>query len=150
MDASAKKLVDELLETRRSLRTLARRESAIRTALDIMGIRVPDDYGYMGKIEDLYVETFAFRAMSLPDACLKVLEDHKDISLDKNRIEYLLTLGGYPFEAKDPTNSVEVNLRKLAADGRCTVTKGSGSTASEYRAKRKESNAVENSRATKT
>src|SRR5260221_682447 len=103
-----------------------------------MGIRVSDDFGYMGTVEDRYAERVPFRIMSLPDACMAVLVDHRDISLDKNQVEYLLTLGGYPFEAKDPTNSVEVNLRRLAADGKCEVTKGAGSTASEYRAKRKE------------
>jgi hypothetical protein len=136
MDRSAKKVVDELIDVLRSQRKLKRREEALRTALDIMGIRVPDELGYMGSREEQYAEKLPFKARSLPDACMMVLEDHRDISMDKNQVEYLLTLGGYPFGAKDPTNSVEINLRKLAVDLRCDVTRGAGSNPHRYRAMR--------------
>jgi len=107
--------------------------NGIRVSMDVLGIRVDDSYGYMSTLETRYAERKPFRGLSLGKACLTALADHRDISLDKNQMEFFLILGGYPFAAKDPTNSVEVTLRKLAGDGRCEVEKGSGPTGNRYR-----------------
>ena len=151
VDASAEKLVNELVKIRRRKHELDRREAAIRTALDVLGIRVDNAYGFLNKLESKYADNRPFRDTSLPDACLTVLADHDGVALDKNQVEYYVTLGGYPFNAKDPTNSIEVTLRKLAAGGECAIDEpGLGSTASRYSARRdrKEPNAVANSRTT--
>ena len=37
-----------------------------------------------------------------------------------------MTIGGYEFKAQDPTSSVEVTLRRLATDGKCSVIKQAG------------------------
>jgi hypothetical protein len=91
--------------------------------------------GYMraAKLEEEYISNLPFKDKFLPDACLTVVNDHQGMGLDKKQAEYALALGGYPFDAKDPTNSVEVTLRKLASDGRCDVIKGSGTLMSRYR-----------------
>ena len=76
-----------------------------------------------------------------------VLEDHRamDVWLDKGQVEYLLSLGGYQFKAKNPTNSVEVTLRRLAsgANPKCEVEKGAGPHGNRYRASRKKENGDE-------
>jgi hypothetical protein len=150
MDLSAEKLVNQWISLRRKRREIERQETAIQTALDILGIRVDNVYGFMDRLESRYADSRPFRSASLAEACLTVLSDHDGLALDKNQMEYFLRLGGYPFDAKDPVNSVEVNLRKLAAERQCEIAeKGLGSTASRYRApKGKERNAVEDSRAT--
>jgi hypothetical protein len=133
VDPSGRKLVDEFLSLWQQRTRLDERMNALRVSMDVLGIRVPNDYGYMGTVESRYAERKPFRDCSLGASCLTVLTDHHEISLDKNQMEFFLILGGYPFEAKDPTNSVEITLRKLAVAGKCKVTKGAGPSGSRYR-----------------
>jgi hypothetical protein len=148
MEPSVKKLVDEWESVRRSRLAMDQRLNAIETALTIMGIRVDDRLlmmrgevqasRYVKTTESRYVQEKPFRHTSLSEGCLMVLEDHRDmgIRLDKGQIEYLLVLGGHQFKAKDPTNSVDVTLRRLASDGKCEVEKGAGPHGNRYRANR--------------
>jgi hypothetical protein len=131
MDASAKKIVNELHAIHRKQIELKQRERALRTALNVMGLR--HDYLEMGLfLESKYLDRQPFADKSLPEGCLMILADLKGTSADKNQVEYLLAIGGYPFEAKDPVNSVDVTLRNLAANGKCEVQKGTGSTPNLY------------------
>lgn len=141
MDPSAKKLVDEYERLRRQRVRIDRTMDGIRTSLTIMGIRVDDGVGFMDRLESKYADQKPFREASLGQACLKVLADHEGFRLDKGQVEFLLTLGGYPFEAKDPTNSVEVTLRKLAADGKCEVDRQGGPLGNRYGAVKAHGNA---------
>jgi hypothetical protein len=138
VEPAVRKLFDEKMALQRRRRELNRREAAIDTALEILGITAKEEAmarGYMraAKLEEEYISNLPFKDKSLPDACLTVVNDHQGMGLDKKQVEYALALGGYPFDAKDPTNSVEVTLRKLASDGRCDVIKGSGTLMSRYR-----------------
>src|SRR5712691_9279229 len=63
--------------------------------------------------------------------------------LDKNQVEYLVRRGGFEFKTDDPTNSVNVTLRRLAEDDLCEAHGGKGSRAIKYRFKKeREPNAV--------
>src|SRR5882724_4526189 len=121
VDPSAKKLVDEYQKLRRQRLHIDDRMRAIQTALTIMDVRIDDGAGFLDAVEAKYADTRPFREMTLADSCLKVLQDHDGFGMDKNKVEFLLTLGGYPFDAKDAVNSVEITLRTLASDGKCEV-----------------------------
>ena len=138
MEPAIKKLLDEKMAIRRRLRELSKREGAVDTALEILGIRVTEEAmlrGFMrvSRLEDEYDSAKPFKEKFLPEACLRIINDHDGMGLDKKQVEYCLVVGGYPFEAKDPTNSVEIALRKLAADGQCDAIKGTGTQLSRYR-----------------
>lgn len=156
MEPAVKKLLEEKVAIHRRRYELDKRERAVDTALEILDIRVARQAMLMGyvraaRLEEQYESSQPFRDKTLSAACLAVINSHEGMGLDKNQVEYLLTIGGYPFEAKDPTNSVEVTLRKLAKEGKCEVETGSGSSASRYRLlrNRKVTNDVEDSGATK-
>ena len=134
MDASAKKLVQELETLRRQRVKIDRRMEGILTSLDILGIRAPEEGPVFthGITEDFYAEGKPFLHTSLSVACLPVLRDF-DVWMDKNQVEYLVTVGSYPFEAKDPTNSIEMALRRLATEGKCAIEKRGGPHTSMYK-----------------
>lgn len=139
VDPSAKKLVDRIEHLRQKRTMIDQEIDALNTALGVMGMSV-ESRDIIGdsdphRFETRYSAAKPFREMTLGPACLKILADHAPSSLDKNQTEFLLTIGGYPFKAKDPTNSVEVTLRKLASDGKCEADKPGGPHGSRYRAK---------------
>lgn len=127
VEPAVKRLLDERESLRRKRMALDRQIVALDVALGVLGVRVKDQRGdYTEVVEEHYAKDQPFKNLSLAAACLMALRDHADLLLDKNKVEYLLTLGGYQFEAKDPTNSVEITLRKLAAEGKCKAIKRPG------------------------
>src|ERR1017187_4721180 len=106
MEQSARKLIKERSQLQQQIAKIDERIKAINTALEIIELRLANDPKFT-EVEN---------------------------SIDKNQMEYLLTVGGYCFDAKDPTNSVEVTLRRMAADGQCEVEKRGGSYGNLYRA----------------
>ncbi len=132
MEQGEKKLVEERERLRRQRVGLDRRMAAIDQALEIIGTRVPDNALFQ-RIEAKYGDERPFREMTLAEACKAILDDSAGDWLDKKNVEYLLGLGGYSFDAEDPTNSVDVTLRRMARDEKCEVEKLGGQNASRYR-----------------
>jgi hypothetical protein len=137
MDSATQKLFKEKGVIQRKRRELNHREAAIDTVLEILGVR-PNMQEAMGfvlatQLETAYAADLPFKGKTIPEACLAVVNDYGGLALDKRQVEYCLAIGGYQFDAKDPTNSVEIALRKLATDGKCDVIKGSGVQMSRYR-----------------
>jgi len=156
LDATSKKLVDRQNEIDRLMASLRAERNAITTALSIAGIRPPVAHKTIYNTqENEYWREQPFKSMSLTDSCLKVLRDsaeHEDIAqqwLNKNEVEYLVTRGGFVFKTEDPTNSVNVSLRRLAEDGYCEAHGGKGSRGIRYHFVRERLPDELNSRATK-
>ncbi len=152
MDPLVRKLKDELETLRRRMRADDQRSSAILTALEIMGIRAEDVHPMDSHAltESFYSQNKPFRLLPMGQAALIILQDI-GIGLNKNQVEYLLDVGGYIFEAKDPANSVEIALRRLASEGKCDVMKRGGPFGHLYLAngyKERKDDAVEDQRAT--
>jgi hypothetical protein len=157
VDATTKKLVTRLEEIDRERAALRRERDAITTALGVAGWRPLGAHHTLYTHEETeYSIEQPFRKMSLTDACLKVLRDHADKEvneqwLDKNQVEYLISRGGYQFKAGDPTNSVNVTLRRLADEGYCEAHAGKGTRPTRYHFRKERlPDAVEDSRTTKT
>jgi hypothetical protein len=131
MEQGAKKLFKEREQLRQQIEKTNARIKAIDMALDIMELRQAHDPKFLEAEQSL---EDVFRNSTLPQACETTFMIF-DGWLDKNQMEYLLTIGGYPFDAKDPTNSVDVTLRRMAADGKCEMEKRGGSS-NRYRAVR--------------
>jgi hypothetical protein len=134
MEQAAKKLIKERSELRAERdkvnRRIDERIKAIDTALEIIELRLAADPKFVALEENLQGDVF--REMTLPDGCTMIFQMY-DGWLDKNQIEYLLTIGGYRFDAKDPTNSVDVTLRRMAAENDCEVEKRGGYYGNRYR-----------------
>jgi hypothetical protein len=155
VEPAVRKLILEKLEMRRRRRHLDNTEKAIDIALGIVGFNperqaLRDGFMQQAQLVDKYEGEQLFKGMNLADACLQILGDFAPRSLDKNEAEYYLTVGAYPFNTEDPTNSTEITLRKLASDHRCGVDRGKGSTPSTYRSLKGVNHGVENQGATKT
>ena len=119
MEQAAKKLLKERDALYGEIRKLKKRIEAINTGLEIIELRVADDPKF-AELEGSLPNSFHDK--TLPQSCSWIF-DLYDGWLDKNQVEYLLTVGGYPFDAKDPTNSVDVTLRRMVTDGECEVEK---------------------------
>jgi hypothetical protein len=158
VDATAKKINARAAEIDEQISTLRRERDALMTALRVAGIRPPDAHNFLYTLEESkYRVDKPFAGMSLTDACLGVLRDFAGKEelherwLDKNQVEYLVTRGGYEFKTEDPTNSVNVTLRRLAEEGHCEAHTGKGSRSNKYHFKKERvPDVVEDSRATKT
>jgi hypothetical protein len=120
MERAAQKLIKEREQLHRQIETLKQRVKTVETALEIIDLRLGSDPKFVEMEKTLDNGTFADQ--SLPDACNVIFAMYEGW-LDKNQMEYLLTLGGYQFEAKDPTNSVDVTLRRMATAGECEADK---------------------------
>lgn len=135
MDPAIQKLVVELISLRRNQMAIESRISTINTALEIMGIKQNGMVEVLLNLDTQYMDQRPFGSMTITDGCLKILGDHKDFDvwLSKSTIEYLLTIGGLQFKGQDPTNSVDIALRRLAAAGKCSSRKREGAaTGHEY------------------
>jgi len=130
VDATAQKLVKRLDELRREQSRINREIQSIETALNVAGIK-PDKKHVSTEIG--YVMTQPFTAVSLPEACLMILRDHREHWLSKGEIEYLIVRGGYKFATKDPKNSVGITLQRMKDEGRCDVQTVRGSRGNLYR-----------------
>lgn len=134
LDATANKMLLRLKEIDALTRALQDERSRITAALlSVAYHAVPDPSPTKGPEETDYLLGKPFRRMSLTDACLRVLREHRDEWLDKNQVEYMLVAGGYEFKTKRATNSVHVTLRRLVQDGYCESYDGKGSRAAKLR-----------------
>jgi len=130
MEQSARKLIQEREQIAKQVEKLAERTHAINTALEIIELRLSGDPEYI-KLEEALASD-AFRESTMPQCCEIVFAMYGGW-LDKHQMEYLLTVGGYRFEAKDPTNSVDVTLRRMAEKQECEVDKRGGYHGNRYR-----------------
>ena len=135
VDATTKSLLRQLRELEWEKIRTRRKIEAIHTALKLAGLK-PDVSTLLGGQDPQESEYFVkepFAQTTLTQACEQVLKDYADIWLSKSQVEYLITRGGYKSTAKDSKNSVDVTLRRLAADGKCDVKRVRGSWGNTYR-----------------
>jgi len=133
MDATAKKMVEKLAQLRRQINLLSREAQAVQQTLELLDIKPANISGRAKQgIDERYLETQPFAKTSLVETCRNILIGSADQHLTKSQVEYLATMGGYQFQTDDPTNSVDVTLRRLAEKGFCRVKKGIGPHESEY------------------
>jgi hypothetical protein len=156
VEVSLKKLLDRRDTLRRQRSAIDFELRHIDKALEIIdpmgyGDRLPwEDNAEARSMEELYLGAKPLEGLSLGESCLRILSDFR-FEMNKGQVEYLASIGGYPFKTQDPTNSIDVTLRRLAADGRCSVRK-EGQEGNFYSAlSERNANAVDdkNSRATK-
>ena len=133
MEQSVKKLIREREQIYEQMdiqnKIWKERIRTINTALEIIDMRLADPK-FIELEESL--EKDAFQEQTLPNACGIIFAMYSGW-MDKNQVEYLLTVGGYRFDAKDPTNSVDVTLRRMAEKEECEVDKHGGSRGNRYR-----------------
>lgn len=122
MDATAKKLIEALATARRQIAALEQQAKSISAALEAAGLRASELDITLGDPRDkTYAETLPFKTMSLVNTCKQILYDNQTLPLDKSQIEYLASIGGYPFSTDDSKNSVDVTMRRLAGQGLCEI-----------------------------
>lgn len=134
MDATTKKMIDKLSKLRMQINDLMREAHSIQRTLELIGIKPEevDDAPFGADWDERYSQSLPFMRTTLVEACRRILVDNRGRHLTKSQVEYLASMGGYRFSADDPTNSVEVTLRRLAADGFCQVERGTGPHESQY------------------
>ena len=122
MDATAKKLIEALATARRQIAALEQQARSISAALEAAGLRASELDFTLGEPRDkTYAETLPFKTISLVNTCKQILYDNQSLPLDKSQIEYLASIGGYPFSTDDSKNSVDVTMRRLAGQGLCEI-----------------------------
>ena len=135
VDATTKTLIRQLRELESENWRTREKIRSIHTALKLAGVK-PDVSTLLGGQDPHESEYFVkepFAQTTLTEACEQVLKDYGDIWLKKSQVEYLINRGGYKSSAKDAKNSVDVTLRRLAADGKCDVKRVRGSRGNTYR-----------------
>jgi hypothetical protein len=135
VDASVKKLLHELRKAEGEKWRAQRRIHSIHTALSILGVK-PEACGSMLDEDRYEVEYSAkepFKGLTLAETCTRILRDYAGKWLTRAQVEYLATRGGYDFSTKDPSNSVDVTLRRMASAGKCEADRVRGSRGSKYR-----------------
>ena len=135
VDATTKSLLRQLRELESENWRTREKIRSIHTALKLAGVKPDVDtlLGGQDGHESGYAVRVPFAQTALIEACEQVLKDYGDIWLTKSQVEYLITRGGYKSSAKDAKNSVDVTLRRLAADGKCDVKRVRGSRGNTYR-----------------
>lgn len=135
MDATAKKMVKMLMDMEREIARLKYAAQPVREMLESLGIRSKQFDNFWGEEttrDAMYAEELPFRGMTLVDTCKRILADFPTVPMSKSYIEYLSTMGGYPFETEDSKNSIDVTMRRLAKDGFCEIHRREGSTENWY------------------
>lgn len=135
VDRTAKKLVERMRQLEIQKWHIERELSSIRIALDVAGVKPEKKYkGGADLTEARYVRDEPFKnGMTLAQACYVILHDYTPEWLTKSQVEYLAVRGGYSFSTKDPRNSLDVTLRRLAAADKVEADKIRGSRGSKYR-----------------
>ena len=129
MDETSSKLVARLRVLEVEGRKIEEEKGIITRALEIAGIRPTE----IETAEGVYAKTRPFRKMSLVDACKRVLTDSEEEWITKSQVDYLITRGGFESLAKDAKNSIDVTLRRLAAEGFCEVDSSRGKLGNKYK-----------------
>jgi len=91
---------------------LRRKADSIRTSLRLAGIKPAYDSSFDEGLEIEYAARQPFAHLSLADTRRQIFVDFSDRKLTKSDVEYLSTRGGYQFTSKDPSNSVDITLRR--------------------------------------
>jgi hypothetical protein len=140
MDATVTKLLNRLKQIEWERLRLGKERDGIYTALAVAGVRPPTDQAQWlpSHKENEYALRQPFSKMLLTEACVAVLKDYVDQWLSKTQVEFLLARGGYESEARDTKNSINVTLRRLAAEGRIEATHARGAHGNRYRYHRSE------------
>jgi hypothetical protein len=134
VDATTKKLLKQLESLEWEKARIGRDIDSIRTALSLAGVKPPNKFKWLPSTQESNYRTrHTFADMSLAEACLMILKDHKSDWLSKSQIEYLIVRGGYKFSTKDSKNSVGVTLQRLKDDRKCEVERVRGAHGNRYR-----------------
>ena len=134
MDETSAKLVSALQELERERWQIAGKIDAIKSALKLAGVVLPQYHPvFRNKHEFEYTTRQPFSNMGLTDACERIVKDHAPEWLSKNQVTELVEMGGYKSDAQATKNSVEVTLRRLASRGRIEIAKGKGRYGNRYR-----------------
>ena len=135
MDATTKALLKKLQDLERQRWRINREIEAIQTALKLAGITptLHDAFSVPDPNEWTYAHDQTFAQSQLNEACKQILKDYQGKWLTKAQVEYLVTRGGYKFATENTKNSVDVTLRRLAADGFCEAERVRGSRGNKYR-----------------
>ena len=134
MDATAKRMVNMLMDMEREIARLKCAAQPVREILESLGLRSSrfDSFMLDETHDAKYARELPFAKMTLVDACKQILTDLSSFPLSKSQIEYLATMGGYAFATEDSKNSVDVTMRRLAKDGFCEIHRRDGSTENWY------------------
>jgi hypothetical protein len=135
MDASVKKLLAELKKAEDLKWRVSMRVRTIHEALKLIGVKpdtIPAAFNADLK-ESEYTTRQTFKNLSLAETCEKILKDYVGNWLTRSQVEYLATRGGYDFSTKNPGNSVDVTLRRMAGAGKIEADRIRGSRGSKYR-----------------
>lgn len=135
VDATARSLLRQLQELEREDWRIREKIKAIHTALRMAGIKpeVGEILWGQSPHETEYAVKEPFAEATLTESCEQVLKDYASHWLTKSNVEYLITRGGYKSSAKDAKNSVDVTLRRIAADGKCEAERARGAKGNKYR-----------------
>jgi hypothetical protein len=131
VDQTATKILDRINELERMRWDIERELSSLRKALEVAEVR-PQGVPAIDLNEHDYVLSEPFKGKTLVEACETILNDHRGYWFNKSQVEYLIRRGGYQFETPNPTNSVEVTLRRLADNGKCSVERARGKRGNKY------------------
>ena len=133
LDATAKKIVDELQSIERQVRMLQKRASSLKEALEVAGLRPSEEDALLSAgRESEYISKQPFLHLSLVDSCKRVLLDYEGQPLTKSHVEYLVRMGGGKFDTDDSKNSVGTTLLRLADARFCKVERNRGPEGNKY------------------
>lgn len=132
MDATTKKLLMKLREAERVRWEKDQEIEHIRKTLELLGIKPGTDFTSWLFKDSEYAQKRPFARTTLTEACLTILQDHKGHWFTKSQVEYLAVRGGYEFSTENTKNSVDVTLRRLAADGKCAAERVRGARGNRY------------------
>jgi hypothetical protein len=132
VDATIKKIVENLRRKEIERLKISIEIDSYRRTLSMLGVTVAEGSPLR---EADYAARHPFSRMGLQESCLMILKDHPNQWLSKTQVEYLLMRGEYSSTAKDPKNSVDITLRRLADDGVIEAKRARGATGNQYKAK---------------
>ena len=133
LDATAKKIVDELRSIESQVRALQKRASSLKEALEVAGLRPSEEDTLLSSgRESEYISKQPFLHLSLVDSCKRVLLDYEGQPLTKSHVEYLVRMGGGKFDTDDSKNSVGTTLLRLADARFCEVERNRGPEGNKY------------------
>lgn len=131
MEPAVKKIVARITELERIRWEADREIGMLRKALEVAQIR-PEGIWELDLNEGGYLLDKPFEGKTLVEACETILHDHPGKWFTKSQVEYLLTRGGFHFDTPNATNSVEITLRRLADNGKCSAERNRGARGNKY------------------
>jgi len=149
VDDTLKAITEKLVELEIERDNIDKDIQAIRRSLSLAGVESP--FRLVGNMstEREYRKVRPFSGIPLKQACTRILNDGNGEWFTKSQVEFMLNLGGYESDAKDPSNSVDITLRNLAEAGICEVVRQRGVLGNKYRITKGKADAVKDQGTTK-